>query len=368
MIPVLGTQAWPTVSPRDRKSPRLSRPQFPHQHTEMAALALRASQTSEGAVRPEGRGTVASGLRRHELLGGRTSAALRQVAEGGLQRGGPQRPTWAGTCHWAAHVLSSAIICPSVKCSRTPSSFCFSLCGVRAGKSSLRGLPGQSFLFLLLCHWARWTPRDQAVTLDLRRGFCPFVPSVLRRAAAGHRGRALPHGLPHPSHVRSGSPRRAPENPESQCRTASGWGGRHRQAAAPPGPCRPACRLGPRAVQNPPGARRGPAPRRTGRDNLPIRAEWLSVPEKGLSQLVIEAQKVKEPQSSGNASTDAAPAPRTLHDRGDLGGPHGGHGGWWEGAGRGQPLPSLRPGQLCLPVSYFGLLHVRFHLKKGLCI
>lgn len=88
MIPVLGTQAWPTVSPRDRKSPRLSRPQFPHQHTEMAALALRASQTSEGAVRLEGRGTVASRLRRHELLGGRTSAALRQVAEGGLQRGG----------------------------------------------------------------------------------------------------------------------------------------------------------------------------------------------------------------------------------------------------------------------------------------
>lgn len=29
---------------------------------------------------------MASGLRRHELLGGRTSAALRQVAEGGLQR------------------------------------------------------------------------------------------------------------------------------------------------------------------------------------------------------------------------------------------------------------------------------------------
>lgn len=272
-MPVLGTRAWPTVSPRDRKSPRLSRPQFPHQHTEMAALACRASQTSEGAVRLEGRGTVASGLRRHELLGGRTSAALRQVAEGGLQRGGPQRPTWAGTCHWAARVLSSAIICPSVKCSRTPSSFCFSLCGVRAGKSSLCGLPGQSFLFLLLCHWARWTPRDQVVTLDLRRGFCPFVPSVLRRAAAGHQGRALPHGLPRPSHVRSGSPRRAPENPESQCRTASGWGGRHRQAAAPPGPCRPACRLGPRAVQNPPGAQRGPAPRRTGRDNLPIRAE-----------------------------------------------------------------------------------------------
>lgn len=147
-----------------------------------------------------------------------------------------------------------------------------------------------------------------------------------------------------------------------------GRGGRHRQAAAPPGPCRPACRLGPRAVQNPPGAQRGPAPRRTGRDNLPIRAEWLSVPEKGLSQLVIEAQKVKEPQSSGNASTDAAPAPRTLHDRGDLGGPHGGHRGWWEGAGRGQPLPSLRPGQLCLPVSYFGLPHIRFHLKKGLCV
>lgn len=141
-MPVLGTRAWPTVSPRDRKSPRLSRPQFPHQHTEMAALALRASQTSEGAVRLEGRGTVASRPRRHELLGGRTSAALRQVAEGGLQRGGPQRPTWAGTCHWAARVLSSAIICPSVKCSRTPSSFCFSLCGVRAGKSSLRGLPG----------------------------------------------------------------------------------------------------------------------------------------------------------------------------------------------------------------------------------
>lgn len=55
-MPVLGTRAWPTVSPRDRKSPRLSRPQFPHQHTEMAALALRASQTSEGAVRLEGRG------------------------------------------------------------------------------------------------------------------------------------------------------------------------------------------------------------------------------------------------------------------------------------------------------------------------
>lgn len=82
---VLGAQAWSTVSPRDQKSPLLSRPQFPHQHTEMAALALRASQTSEGAVRLEGRGTVASRLRRHELLGGRTSAALRQVAEGGLQ-------------------------------------------------------------------------------------------------------------------------------------------------------------------------------------------------------------------------------------------------------------------------------------------
>lgn len=230
-MPVLGTRAWPTVSPRDRKSPRLSRPQFPHQHTEMAALALRASQTSEGAVRLEGRGDrgfrapASRAARWQDLCGSEAGGGGRAAARRPSARPGPQRPTWAGTCHWAARVLSSAIICPSVKCSRTPSSFCFSLCGVRAGKSSLRGLPGQSFLFLLLCHWARWTPRDQAVTLDLRRGFCPFVPSVLRRAAAGHRGRALPHGLPRPSHVRSGSPRRAPENPESQCRTASGRGG-----------------------------------------------------------------------------------------------------------------------------------------------
>lgn len=41
-------------------------------------------------------------------------------------------------------------------------------------------------------------------------------------------------------------------------------------------------------------------------------------------------------------------------------GPGGGGKGW------AQDLHHLQPEQLCLYISYVGLLHVRFHLKKGL--